>query len=352
MKDTIQNNLKILYAIQGTGNGHVARAREIIPILQDHGDVDIVLSGNQSNIDLPIPVKYFSKGLSFRYNRNGGLSFLKTLLHNNFFHIFKEIIEFPIKEYDVVINDFEFISAWAAKLRGVKTYGLGHQLSFLSSHSPRPKHKDPVGEWVLKNYAPVSKAIAFHFSAFDDFIFSPVIRKEIRDLKASKEGYYSVYLPAYGDDHLKKYLARIPEIRWEVFSKNCAESYTYKNIRFKPVNNQEFLESFAKCEGILTSAGFETPAEALFLGKKLFCIPIKNQYEQYCNAAALSHLGLPISNQLNSGSIDKIAEWVRNSAPLKLNFPDQTREIINKEIFEEVYAQLLEKDINMDRVIY
>ncbi len=31
--------MKILYAIQGTGNGHVARAREIVPILQKHYDV-------------------------------------------------------------------------------------------------------------------------------------------------------------------------------------------------------------------------------------------------------------------------------------------------------------------------
>ena len=352
MKNSFQRELKILYAIQGTGNGHVARAREIIPILQEYGKVDLVLSGDQSSIDLPIPVKFHSKGLTFKYNKSGGLSFLKTLFKNNFLHILKEIIEFPIKDYDVVVNDFEFITAWSAKLRGVKTFGLGHQLAFLSSKSPRPKHKDLVGEWLLKNYAPVDKPIAFHFDSFDDYIFSPVIRKEIRSLNASKEGYYTVYLPAFGDDQLKKYLSRIPEIRWEVFSKNCTKAYSYKNIYFKPTNNQGFLESFAKCEGILTSAGFETPAEALYLGKKLFCIPIKNQYEQYCNAAALSQLNIPISYHMNSDSIGEIAQWARVSEPLKIDYPDQTRKIIDREIFEEVYALLIEKDINMDRVIY
>lgn len=352
MNKPFQAELKILYAIQGTGNGHVARAREIIPILQEYGNVDIVLSGDQSNIDLPIPIKYRSKGLSFVYNKSGGLSFLKTFFKNNFLHIIKEIIEFPIKDYDVVINDFEFISAWSAKLKGVKTFGLGHQLSFLSAKSPRPKHKDPIGEWILKNYAPVSKAVAFHFHPFDNFIYGPVIRKGIRNLNASKEGYFTVYLPAFGDDHLKKYLSRIPEIRWEVFSKNCSEPYSYKNLHFKPSGNEAFLESLSKCEGILTSAGFETPAEALFLGKKLFTIPIKNQYEQYCNAAALSSLGIAVAYQLDSDTIHEIADWTRGPEQVGIKFPDRTKEIIHREIFEEVYADILEKDINMERVIY
>ena len=39
--------MKILYAIQGTGNGHLSRARDIIPILQKKGDVDILVSGTQ-----------------------------------------------------------------------------------------------------------------------------------------------------------------------------------------------------------------------------------------------------------------------------------------------------------------
>lgn len=352
MKNSYRSELKILYAIQGTGNGHVARAREIIPILQEYGDVEIVLSGDQTSIDLPIPVKYRSKGLTFIYNKSGGLSFFKTFFRNNFFQIIKEIIEFPIRDYDVVINDFEFISAWSAKLRGVKTFGLGHQVSFLSNNSPRPKHKDPVGEWILKNYAPVSKGIGFHFDPFDDFIFSPVIRKGIRELNSSKEGYFTVYLPAFGEDHLKKYLSRIPEIRWEVFSKNCQEAYSYKNVHFKPTGHEGFLESFSKCEGILTSAGFETPAEALFLGKKLFAIPIKNQYEQACNAAALASMGVPVAHQLDRDSIERIAHWARDYEPVKINYPDQTKAIIQREIFEKVYADILEKDINMEQVIY
>ena len=49
--------MKILYAIQGTGNGHLSRARDIIPVLQQKGELDILVSGIQADVDLPYPVK-------------------------------------------------------------------------------------------------------------------------------------------------------------------------------------------------------------------------------------------------------------------------------------------------------
>ena len=42
--------MKILYAVQATGNGHISRAAEIIPLLQTYGSVDVMLSGNNAHI--------------------------------------------------------------------------------------------------------------------------------------------------------------------------------------------------------------------------------------------------------------------------------------------------------------
>ena len=50
--------MKILYAIQGTGNGHISRARDIIPLLQKKGELDILISGTEADVDLGFPVKY------------------------------------------------------------------------------------------------------------------------------------------------------------------------------------------------------------------------------------------------------------------------------------------------------
>ena len=64
--------MKILYAIQGTGNGHLSRARDIIPILPKKGDLDILVSGSQVDVQLPYHVKYMFTGLSFVFGKAGG----------------------------------------------------------------------------------------------------------------------------------------------------------------------------------------------------------------------------------------------------------------------------------------
>ena len=68
--------MKILYAIQGTGNGHVCRAREIVPILSRKADVDVLISGIQADVLLPFPVKYVFKGLSYIFGKKGGIDLL------------------------------------------------------------------------------------------------------------------------------------------------------------------------------------------------------------------------------------------------------------------------------------
>ena len=50
--------MKVLYAIQGTGNGHLSRAQEIVPILNKYVDTTILVSGNQSQIQANFDVNY------------------------------------------------------------------------------------------------------------------------------------------------------------------------------------------------------------------------------------------------------------------------------------------------------
>ena len=52
------------------------------------------------------------------------------------------------------------------------------------------------------NYAPAKNHVAFHFERYDDFIHTPVIRGEIRNLKTQNLGHYTVYLPAYSDEFI------------------------------------------------------------------------------------------------------------------------------------------------------
>src|ERR1700748_1344401 len=109
----------------------------------------------------------------------------------------------PLAQYDLIINDFEPVSAWACRLQKVPAVSLSHQCSFISPNTPRPSRWNPA-ELAFKYYSPPAYHIGFHFERYADFIHTPVIRSEIRNLQASNEGHYTVYLPAYDDKILAK----------------------------------------------------------------------------------------------------------------------------------------------------
>lgn len=314
--------MNILYAIQGTGNGHLSRAIDIIPELKKYGSLDLFVSGAQAEVVLPYPVKYKSKGLSFYFGKSGGINFLKTFQKNSSKDVIKEIKNFPVEKYDLVVNDFEPITAWACRRKEVKIVSLSHQAALLSKKAPRPKIVDPFGEWMLKNYAPVKKYVGFHFEEYDKNIFTPVIRQAIRQAKVKDHGHYTVYLPAYDDKKLVQRLLKLDKIKWHIFSKHTKRPYHVGRISVFPVSGADFIESVVSSSGVLCGAGFETPAEVLHMNKKLLVVPMRSQYEQHCNAAALKKLGVPVLKKVKKKSIKKIGQWLEEAKPLNLEFPD------------------------------
>ncbi len=325
--------MKILYAIQGTGNGHVSRARDIIPLLQKKGTLDILVSGTQADVDVGYPVKYKLKGMSFIFGKKGGVDLVETYKQARLKRFFKEIQDLPVDEYDIVINDFEPVSAWACKIKHKECIGLSHQAAVLNKNSPRPEDSDIVGKTILREYAPVTDKYGFHFKSYDKKIFTPVIRNEIRNAVVKKLNHYTVYLPAYDDERLIKVLKEIKKTEWQVFSKHSKKSYSEKNVCINPISNEEFIASLITCTGVLCGAGFETPAEALYLQKKLMVIPMKGQYEQQCNAAALKEMGVPVLNKLKLSRLENIKNWVDTPQIIPVDFPDITDQIINQ-VFE------------------
>lgn len=319
--------MKILYAIQGTGNGHVSRAREIVPLLQQHGEVDLLISGTQVDVKLSQEIKYNFHGFSFIFGKKGGVDHYRTWKNMDLFQFRKDMKSIPLHDYNLILNDFEPISAWACKLQKVESVSLSHQASFKSKKVPRPKTVD-WGKHILSRYAPTTHHVGFHFDRYDDFIYKPVIRSEIRQLVPTNLGHYTVYLPAIDDRDLVNVLKQIPQVRWEVFSKHTKVAYSNGNVFVEPVNNEKFNQSMASCEGVFTGGGFEGPAEALHLGKKLLVAPMRFQYEQQCNAYALKQFGLPVIWGSNHNWVPILRDFVANPQEHKFDFPDETASII------------------------
>lgn len=342
--------MKIFYAIQATGNGHIARAMELMPYLQQYGKVDVFLSGNNSNLNFDLPVKYKSLGVSLFYGNCGGLDYWKMLKALKPFRIWNEAKQLPVEKYDVVINDFESITALACRLKNVPSVGFGHQASFQSVNTPRPQRKNIAGEIVLKKYAAADAYVGLHFEQYDNFIFSPVIKGDILNAAPIDKGHITVYLSHYADETVAKALKKIKEIKFEVFSKRVKEITVDGNITFIPVSNKAFNESMIHCNGIITGAGFETPAEALYLEKKLLCLPIKGQYEQLCNAAALEKFNVPIVASIGDTFDKQITSWLNRCNPRKLQLYNTTNQVVDHVI--EKALQLPKKKITGEMLIH
>lgn len=322
--------MKVLYAIQGTGNGHLSRAREFIPLLKNRVDLDLLVSGTSAEVDPGHPVKFKFPGISYTFGKNGGVDYFDSLINFQPVAFLNDVMQLDLSSYDLILNDYEPVTAWACKRAGLECIGLSHQAAFLSQKTPRPEKKNLATEWLFKNYAPCTSAVGFHYKSYDSFITTPIIRKEVRDLKPTHSNSITVYLPAYGEETLIPYFHQFKNFTWTIFSKHTKVERTFDNVTVYPVNNQLYLKSIESCAGLLCGAGFESPAEALFLGKRLLVIPMSGQYEQHCNAEALKQFGVSVANRIDDTFTHILSDWLKQPLHDAIHFPDESHKIVEK----------------------
>ena len=332
--------MKILYGIQTTGNGHLSRAREIIPYLLNRLQVDVILSGpkNQLRIDFPIQKHY--RGFTFYYRRKGAINWWKTLFKNNPFQFIIDVIKCPVHEYDLVINDFEPVSAWACFLKRKRCIALSNQYALSLKNAPRAKKSLFNSLSIVKYFAPSREGYGFHFKKFDKRVFLPIIRSEVRALTPSIGDHIVVYLPAYGLGKLEKIFSHFLSTEWHIFTPHVTKLRQHGNITFFPIEEQIFLKNLANCGGVVTAAGFTTPTEALFLNKPLLVIPIKSQIEQLFNATVLHSMGVIVLKSLKKKNLPQIKQWLESRKTIPVFFPDETQKLIDRLLLDYIKGQL------------
>jgi uncharacterized protein (TIGR00661 family) len=322
--------MRILYAALGAGNGHLSRAEEILPHLQKHGEVDIAVSGTDAQVKLADSVKHNHHGLIFHLGKRGSIDYWRTFKDLKVSALVKDIRDFPIDKYDCVVNDFEPITARSAKKKQVPIVSLSHQASFASKNTPRPARflASLPAEFILKKYAPCEQKIGIHFEEYDEFIRTPVIRSSVRKLTPSNQGHICVYLPGFDDQYLIEFFRKMPDKKWHIFSKRSKQEFSVYNSTVSPVSLTAYTHSLAGCDGLLTGGGFEAPAEAIFLGKKLIMVPLAGQFEQQCNAAAAARLGVKVLETVGKDQFAEIYEWARNGKPIHIHYPDNAGDLV------------------------
>ena len=64
-------------------------------------------------------------GLTF-VTEAGRLRYRKTIMANRYWQLIRDVQRLDVKTYDLVVTDYEPITAWAGKLKGQSVLGVGH----------------------------------------------------------------------------------------------------------------------------------------------------------------------------------------------------------------------------------
>ncbi|MBJ34546.1 MAG: hypothetical protein CMC90_01415 [Flavobacteriaceae bacterium] len=334
--------MKILYAIQTTGNGHLARAQSIIPRLREIADIDIITSGPKNDFLLEEEPIYHYYGLTFFYTDNGAVNWFKTIFLNNYIRFIREIISCPINKYDLIINDFEPVSAWSAKFKKIKCFELTNQYSMGLKNIPKPNKYSRVVLHAIRHIIPSNLGYGYHYKKYTDRIFFPVIRNKVRNLQTTKSDEIIIYLPTYSAYKLINVLSKLPQKKkWTIFSPKAKSKKVISDFNIEPLSEELFLKKFASCYGIVCAGGFATTSEAIFLGKPMLVVPVEAQIEQQFNAAALKREGVAVIDKFSFKNIDHISKWIESPKIFEIKYKDESKEIVEKLIND--YSDLNKK---------
>ena len=159
--------MRIFYGVQGTGNGHITRARVMAKELQKAGiEVTFQFTGRPADkyFDMDVFNGYQTRtGLTFNTDK-GHVNYIKTARDAKLGQLWQDITTLDLGHYDQVITDFEPVTAWAAKRQKKAVLGIGHQYAF--AHDIPRVGSDPIANQIMKYFAPADIGIGLHWHHF------------------------------------------------------------------------------------------------------------------------------------------------------------------------------------------
>ena len=310
--------MRILYGVQGTGNGHLSRARVMAKALVEHNiQVDFLFSGRKPEdfFDMECFGDYrVQEGMTFA-THSGRVNITQTVKQNCSLSLLKDIQALDLSCYDLVLNDFEPISAWAARRQGVPSIGISHQAAL--TH-PVPKLGSTwLNELLLNYFAPVDVALGCHWHHFGFPILPPFVEVDVSSIEHTHQ--ILVYLPFEEADVIADFFKPFTDYQFLVYHAKQPTKRIADHIQWHGFNRDGFKQHLASCGGVIGNAGFELASEALTLGKKLLVKPLIGQFEQLSNVAALQLLGA--GDSMMSLDISAVKRWLKAASPNPIAYP-------------------------------
>ena len=327
--------MKYLFIIQGEGRGHLTQAISLSSILRKNGH-EVVGALVGKNKDRVIPKFFYDKigtevitynSPNFVWNKaETDVKLFQTVVSNMTTSKFRDynksmdLIHNEIKERepDVVINFYELLAGLTNLRYNEQTPFISMAHQYLIMHSQYPFRKMDKQKMLylklntfLSSYGS-SKKLGLSFYDMEEdtnnniSIVPPLLRDEVLKLKPTQGDYILTYIVVKGfAEEIMKWHYENPEQKLHVFWDKNTESEETEiddTLTFHKINDIKFLEYLANCKAFVTTAGFESVCEAMYLNKSIMMIP--THVEQKINSLDAQSSGIGIAS--NDFNITKI----------------------------------------------
>ncbi|MDH5608828.1 MAG: glycosyltransferase [Cyclobacteriaceae bacterium] len=352
--------MRFFFIIQGEGRGHMTQAITLSQLLREDGhEVVQVVIGMSPQRQIPdffyssikAPVVALQSPNFVTDKNHKSVSPIKTVIHallkspvylKSLRHLARLIDE---KQPDIILNFYDFIGGIYHALYRPKARFVAIAHQYLLEHPQFTFAKGRrIDKWLLLLGNRVTRLgadgiLALSFRYLPDvphkklYVVPPLLREGIRSLIPSNSGHLLAYVvnPGYGEAILsfhKKY----PEIALHCFwdQKNKPETWEAgANLTFHSLNDTLFLEKMASCQGYVTTAGFESVCEAMYLGKPVMMVPVEGHYEQACNAVDAEKAGAGIAHdQFDLRVLTNFIPSYRDNSVTFKHWADSSKKII------------------------
>lgn len=327
--------MRIVYGVQSTGRGHLARFAALKPLFDSYGhELLVIVSGRQDPPQLFLETLGTSRykrmsGFTMADDGTGGISKRRTAsafladmpeLFRSLYQGHKLISEF---DPDFIVSDFDPITGSPMVAPSVLKIGVGNwsmaRRSGMDQLAGHRLEKINTSLAIKLCSSGVDVVLGCHFYPYDETCLPPILRPDIQSVTPRDEGHLLVYHSFPGRlKPIVQYARSHPDQRILLYGYRERPSNMPRNMEFQQ-DVARFLHDLATCHAYVGTAGFQAICEAFYLQKRIVLQPIAGHYEQVWNAARLEEVGMgrwlrsgldhELAFPFNHGLHDQLAPW-------------------------------------------
>ncbi len=318
---------KFIFTVQGEGRGHLTQAISFTQIAREAGHevVGYAVGSFQGRKipsffldfigDTPV-LQYESPSIIFGNGKSVQLFKTAAQAFTNFKTFWKSATQ--LEEFidelqpDGIVNFYESITGLYKLKSGSKipTMSVGHQYLLLNKNFESIPEKK-IDRILLNMNTMITsigskKLLGLSFRPIDNDakieVVPPLLRQQVKSIVPKAGERWLAYLTHFRlSEDIMAWSNANPEVKLDCFWDNPARKETYHysdSLTFHPIDAENYLAKMTECAGLISTAGFESVAEAMYLGKPAMMVPVPNHIEQMINAfdGQLSGAGIGASS--------------------------------------------------------